>query len=296
MNKIDVHADDYGITMNTSKEMMEGINAGKLRSISIMPNMSCFEEAAKYYFSNLEEGKSPLLSVHLNFMEGYCLSKKQEVRDLVDEKGLFTLSWIQLVKYNYSLRKRAILKEQLKKEIKAQIEKVDNAYHLFEKGKLRIDSHQHTHMIPLVMEAAIEVIKENNYPVEYIRLSKEPWSVYLKQVRLLTTYRPVNLVKVMILNYFSHKDERLLKAVGLKPMLLSGVMLSGKMDASRLKTLIPGLKACAERKALPLEILFHPGTGLKEEMGEEFNHFDANEFYLSPNRKIEYESMMELKL
>ena len=296
MINIDVHADDYGITMNTSKEMMEGINAGKLRSISIMPNMSCFEEAAKYYFANLEEGRNPLLSVHLNFMEGYCLSKKQEVRDLVDEKGLFTLSWIQLVKYNYSLRKRAILKEQLKKEIKAQIKKVDSAYHLFEKGKLRIDSHQHTHMIPLVMEAVIDVIKENNYPVEYIRLSREPWSVYLKQVRLLTTYRPVNLVKVMILNYFSHKDERLLKAVGLKPMLLSGVMLSGKMDASRLKTLIPGLKACAERKALPLEILFHPGTGMKEEMGEEFNHLDANDFYLSPNRKIEYESMMELRI
>ena len=56
MINIDVHADDYGITMNTSKEMMEGINAGKLRSISIMPNMSCFEEAAKYYFANLEEG------------------------------------------------------------------------------------------------------------------------------------------------------------------------------------------------------------------------------------------------
>ena len=45
MHTIDVHADDYGLTMNTSRGIMEGIKAGKLNSISIMPNTSCFDKA-----------------------------------------------------------------------------------------------------------------------------------------------------------------------------------------------------------------------------------------------------------
>ena len=50
MRKVDVHADDYGLTLNTSKDIMEGINAGKLNSISIMPNTTCFEEAREYFY------------------------------------------------------------------------------------------------------------------------------------------------------------------------------------------------------------------------------------------------------
>ena len=47
---------------------------------------------------------------------------------------------------------------------------------------------------------------------------------------------------------------------------------------------------------MQLEVLFHPGTALKEEVGKEFNHPDANEFYLSNNRKIEYKAMMQLEI
>ena len=159
--KIDVHADDYGLTMNTSVDIMEGINAGKLNSISIMPNTTCFEKTKEYFYANIDMNKMPSISVHLNFMEGYCVADKSNLSYLVDEKGLFCISWGTLVKYNYHPAIRNKVKEQLKTEIAAQLEKTIQGYGLLENGKsLRVDSHQHTHMIPIVMEALLEVINQ----------------------------------------------------------------------------------------------------------------------------------------
>ena len=296
MKKIDVHADDYGLTLNTSKEMLEGINAGKLDSISVVPNMSAYDSSYELWKEKLDETKNPAISVHLNFMEGHCCSNPAKLDYLVDASGLFNISWGTLVKYNYNYFIRKQVKEQLKLEIAAQLSKVIKSYALLNERKLRVDSHQHTHMIPIVMEALIEVINEKNYPTEYIRISKEPWWVYLKYPKFYTSYRPINMVKVMILNWYAIKDEKMLVKYNISSMLLSGVFLSGKMDYVRISRLLPELIKVAEKKQLALEILFHPGTAKKDEVGKEFNHPDANEFYLSPNRHIEYEAMMNLNM
>lgn len=295
MKKIDIHADDYGLTMNTSKDIMKGINAGKLYSISIMPNTSCFEAAKEYFYEHIDKSKMPAISVHLNFMEGYCVADKSRLSYLVNEEGLFRISWGSLVKYNYNPVIRNKVKEQLKIEIEAQLERVIAGYRLLEERRqLRVDSHQHTHMIPIVMEALLEVIKRKKYPTEYIRISKEPWSVYFRKMYFISSYRIINMIKVVVLNWYSAKDEKLIKDLGIPGMYLSGVFLSGKMDIVRVRALLPDLKEAADKKNVQLEVLFHPGSALEKETGKEFNHPDATQFYLSPNRKIEYEAMMKL--
>ena len=295
MKKIDIHADDYGLTLNTSKDILDGVNAGKLDSISVVPNMSSYEEALVVWKNELKRGLEPLVSVHLNFMEGHCCAPVQEVNLLVDKNGYIKLSWIDLVKYNYSFSKYKGVKEQLKIEIRKQLWKVIDDYRLLDGKKLRVDSHQHTHMIPIVMKALLEVIEEDKIPTEYIRVSKEVVLPYLKKLRYYSTYRIINLIKVMILNFFSWEDEKLLKRRGMPSMILSGVFLSGRMDRERVESLLPDLKKMAEQKNMTLEVLFHPGSALKEEVGEEFVSEDANEFYLSSNRKIEYDAMMNLQ-
>lgn len=240
---IDIHADDYGLTLNMSKDILNGINEGKLTSISIMPNMSCFENAKELFYANIDKSRMLDISVHLNFMDGYCVSDKSKLSFQVDEKGLFSISWGDLVKYNYNYFVREKVKTQLKIEIKAQLYRVMEAYRLLEAGKkLRIDSHQHTHMIPIVMEALLEVINEEKIPTEYIRISKEPWIVYLKEVKYIPTYRIINIIKVLILNWYARKDEHLLEGNKVPAMFLSGVFMSGKMDIERVQTLLPELK------------------------------------------------------
>ena len=38
------HADDYGISINASKEILALVQQGKLSGISVIPNMSCFAD------------------------------------------------------------------------------------------------------------------------------------------------------------------------------------------------------------------------------------------------------------
>lgn len=294
MSKIDIHADDYGLTMNTSKAILEGVNAGKLDSISIVPNMENYKAAVDLWKQELKENIRPKISIHLNFMEGHCLASKEKVDLLVDDKGYFKISWIDLVKYNYNPAKYKTVKNQLKTEIREQLHRVIADYELVKEKKLRVDSHQHTHMIPIVMKALLEVIEEEKIPTEYIRISKEAVLPYLKQVKYYSTYRLINLVKVAILNFFSMEDEKLLRERNIPTMILSGVFMSGHMDIDRVTAVLPDLKKKAGKKNVTLEVLFHPGTALKEEVGAEFVSEEAKEFYFSPGRKIEYQAMMTL--
>lgn len=294
MSKIDIHADDYGLTMNTSKAILEGVNAGKLDSISIVPNMENYKAAAELWKKELKQGLEPKISVHLNFMEGHCLASKEKVGLLADDKGYFKISWIDLVKYNYNPAKYKTVKNQLKAEIREQLHRVMADYELVKEKKLRVDSHQHTHMIPIAMKALLEVIEEEKIPTEYIRISKEAVLPYLKQIKYYPTYRLINLVKVAILNFFSMEDEKMLRERNIPSMILSGVFMSGHMDIDRVTAVLPDLKKKAGKKSLTLEVLFHPGSALKEEMGAEFVSEEAKEFYFSPGRKIEYQAMMTL--
>ena len=51
------------------------------------------------------------------------------------------------------------------------------------------------------------------------------------------------------------------------------------------------LKEKCEKIGKKYEVLFHPGTLLDNECGEEFINPDAVKFYISDKRKIEFESM-----
>lgn len=292
--QIDIHADDYGLTANTSKAILEGINAGKLNSTSIMPNMKNFFQAALYWKQNLKNDANPMISVHLNFMEGQCLSSKEMLPHLVDSKGLFHISWGDLVKYNFNPFARKQVKQELKIEIKAQTQRVADTYNIDLQSQLRIDSHQHTHMIPIVLEAIAEVLEEEKWSVSYIRITREAVGPYLHAIPYWRTHECINIIKVMILNTFAVWDKKIFRQMGMTDMLLSGVFFSGKMSLERVSCILPYLKKTAEKRNCNLEILFHPGTALISEMGEEFNHPGANVFYLSQGRQKEYEAMMKL--
>lgn len=290
MEEIDIHADDYGLSVNTSRSILSCIHADRLNSISVLPNMSCFDECLKLWEKELpEQKKRPAVSIHLNFVEGHCLCAPEKLNLLVDSDGYFKTSWVSLFWSCFSLHRKQI-KAQLKLEIKAQIEKIRSTY--LEDDRLRIDSHQHTHMIPVVFDALHEVIAENHYKIKYIRNSRDFLFPYLRQVSLWPTYRPINLVKVLILNILSFRMERKLKKFGINRMYLWGILMSGKMDRPRIKKLFPSISKIAANHKRTLEILFHPGTLLADEDGKDFVNRDAVAFYTSKNRKIEFETLM----
>lgn len=292
--KIDIHADDFGESLHASKDILECLKNGKLDSISVLANMSCFEKCAEMYRAEREcFKKEPLISVHLNLMEGRCLSEPEILEGLVDREGHFCISWEKLFFQSW-LPGRSELKNKLKKEIFLQIEAVKKEFP--EMDKLRIDSHQHTHMIPVVADALFEVLEENQWEVEYIRNAKEPIGPFLKMNSLYSSYQAINFVKNILLNFCSVLLERKLKIRKVAPMYLWGLIMSGHMDEERVRKLLPSMVKKAEKKGRILEILFHPGRVLEEEISEEFSQKDAILFHVSKDREIEKEAVLNLSV
>lgn len=307
MAKIDIHADDYALTVNTSRDMLDCMKAGKLNSISIVPNMSCFERCMNMLYEEIPQLPFlPLMSVHLDFVEGRSLAGQKEVPLLTKaDSDLMGLSWGGLFKLSYLPWKRQEAKEQIEKEIKAQIERVEAAVRVCmeiadkhqipcrQKG-LRVDSHQHAHMIPVVWETLTEVLEQGNYKVEYIRNSKEVLGVFLSEKSLWKTYRPINFVKNRLLSVYSHRADGYMKAHGMEQMYLWGLIMSGRMDYGRIQKLYGAMRDKAQRDNRVLEILFHPGITLPEEVTEEIAKEAVETFYLLEDRHVEKEAVMKM--
>lgn len=285
--KVDIHADDYGYTLNTSKEILDCIKKGYLNSISIICNTNAFEESMKMLYCEIPALPFlPLMSVHICLPEG---------------KGdILPLSWKEL------LFLKPLKKEELKKEIKRQIEIVNNAINVcikiakendipvYQKG-IRLDSHVHTHPIPIVWKSLIEVIEEENYKVEYIRNSKEPLFPFLKHKKLMASYGLVNLLKNRILMLFSKKIDNYCDKHSIEKMYLWGLLMSGNMDIDRINILFKDVYNYACNHNRNLEILFHPGMAIDNEYSNEMNKDNFLNFNVSINRRIEKNALFELE-
>ena len=301
--QIDIHADDYALTVHTSQDMLECMKEGVLDSFSIICNTSSFDECMEMLNQAIPSFSFlPLISVHLNLVEGFALS---EGLRLIAENGVMSLGWkgVWLMAFT---GKRRQLKEELKKEIKAQIDRtwevakkcfqIAEENHIpYEQNHLRIDSHQHIHSIPIVWEALMEAIEENGYEVEYIRNPKEPLLPFIKEISLWKSYRPVNFIKNRILMLYSKENDSYCDRNHMQKMYMWGLVMSGKMDFERIKKIYPEMLKKTERDNRRLEILFHPGTALKEEHKGEIARESMEDFYLSDGRNIEKQTLLQIK-
>lgn len=308
MPKTDIHADDYALTIGTSKDILSCMEKGQLGSISVIPNMSCFRECMELLYQAIPALPFlPEMSVHLDFMEGRSLAGACLVPMLTRSgSDLMAVSWGKLILLSYLPWKRRAAKEQLKREIKAQIETAQAAIsramdiakeHGVSCGQkdIRIDSHQHTHMIPVVWEALTEIIGEEHYEVEFIRNSKEMLGSFLSEISLWKTYRPINFVKNILLSLYSHKVDCYAKAHGMEPMYVWGLVMSGHMDYDRIVKLYPKITEKAGKDNRILEMIFHPGRMLPEEMSQEIGEEAAQDFYLRSDRHVEMDAVGLMK-
>lgn len=288
---VDIHADDYALTVNTSKEMLELMKDGIFDSISIIPNSSCHDECIDILCENIPTlPYLPKMSVHLNLVEGISLSDNDG--SLIDTtwKSLFFASYIPV--FGTRIRKR--IRSEINCQIRKCMDSIDKCISAAraadipcDQKKIRIDSHQHTHMIPIVRRALFECIAENGYETEYIRNSKEPLWPFLSMLSLVGSYRVVNMIKNRLLYAFSGRIDRNAARAGHRPMFLWGLVMSGRMDEDRITKLYPCVTAYAKKHGRDIEILFHPGKMGTYEICPEIPQNAADEFYLSVNRDAE---------
>lgn len=281
MSKVIVHADDYAISEHVSKSIIEQIKSGAIQSISLIPNMKSTKSGIKM----LEPyANQVLVSIHLNLVEGRCVANRESVSMLTDSSGYFKLSWLQIMLKSIN----KTFREQVRKEFRAQIKETEA---LLRKagftGKLRLDSHQHTHMIPLLFLEVCHLTKE--FDVEYIRLTREPIIPFLKTWNKQKTYRMVNLIKNFLLNLFSIPDRWFLSKLRLQYSYFFGLLFTGKMDYERVIRILPLMP-----KKRDIELVVHAGRMLESEVTKEYNKKDFIKEHLSSRRLLELETVERL--
>ena len=77
------HSDDYGISRYSCEQILNCCDHGKLQSVAILANSSYYDAAIQTLRPYVDSGKLAI-TVHLNLVEGPCLSEKSEVSLLAD--------------------------------------------------------------------------------------------------------------------------------------------------------------------------------------------------------------------
>lgn len=274
-------ADDYGLCDESSKRILQCVDKGILNKVSIFPNFSPVD------LQELMQTGNVRISLHLNLVEGKCLSCADEINLIADKNGNFRHTFGGLFRL-YLFRKKEF-EQQVYKEIKAQV--------LFWQSQLPpdvpfcIDSHQHTHMIPSVFRSMMRVLTDENINPGYIRIPAEPVLPYLKKPSLFLTYSPVNIIKQWLLKFLWIKDKAYVNSDMAKTYFF-GILFSGRMDEKRVSKILPEYVKIAEKNGRDIEVLFHPGYLEKGEC--DIKNISFDKFYFSENRKTEYNSVMKI--
>lgn len=286
------HADDYGISEKQTQMICDCFK-GRLNSVSIMPNSLELQNAIAVIPEQCVRKV-----VHLNFIEGHCVSETSLIPMLVDENGMFRCTFGMALKYGLSGKaKREEAYNQFCIEIKAQILRVMSM--LPDNTLLSIDSHQHLHMIPLVFRALLNVIQELRQlcklrGIDTVRVSVDPLKPILSMPRMFFRVPFKNHIKWWVLRVLSIGERRKLQQLGARVPVFFGMFFTCQMEEHVVSKLLPKYKAIADKKELDLELMFHPGGIYDDEQLLDATQKELKNFYASKYRLAEYKALLSV--
>ncbi|MCR5671717.1 MAG: ChbG/HpnK family deacetylase [Butyrivibrio sp.] len=289
---IEYHADDYGLFKTQSRHIIECFHKGALNGISIMPNSPYLKEC----MDDIEDIRKDLfVTCHLNFVEGKPLAKDQAGL-LTGSDGSFGIGFGKLLLVSYIPFVKKKYQKQLEKEISAQLAACSP---YMNNGKYRIDGHVHFHMLPVVFDALMNVIRSENLEVSYIRFPREVTAVYSEIKGKTRDFKPINYLKVFILNRLADRNERkygeILRNMRVEEKLFMGVMLSGHMFYENVQPcLTKAYEVMGDKGLRDLEILFHPGDVTEPSEVSQITSKDDLDFltHNSKNREREAQALL----
>lgn len=279
-------ADDYGISIDGNSRIENCLENGVLNKVSVLPNGEISD------FKQRLSGSNTTISLHINLVEGCPLSSAKDIDLLISDNGYFKYSFIGLFFLSIS-NKRKEFEKQVYTEIQSQIKFWKKA--MGENISVSIDSHQHTHMIPLIFKTLMRVIEDESLNVEYMRIPAEPILPYAFTPSLYFEYHPVGLIKQWLLKNFAFINRKELKKSKIQSAYFMGIMFSGKLNEVRIKKLLPHYIRLAKKYNKDIEIVFHPGYVNGTEKLVDGVRQDFKKFYFSPRRKIEHDTLINFK-
>ncbi|RFP65347.1 ChbG/HpnK family deacetylase [Hymenobacter lapidiphilus] len=233
MRKVIINADDFGLCAPVNRAIVESFRAGNLTSTTMMVAMPGTEEGAQLAAEN------PGLAIGLHF----CLTEGRPLTNaasLVDAEGNFL--------ERGALMKKLLLGRVKQAEVAAEFEAQYNRLVALGIRPTHTDSHQHTHMNPVVFGAMLPLLKREKLSVR-LAIPVRP------SLKLLFT-RPPKFVKQGVL-YNASQSFRRQVLTRTNDLLVSVHDLStppASYTADILRALVHNAPASAE----VIELMVHP--------------------------------------
>ena len=226
------NADDFGLSSGINRGIESAYCDGILRSASLMPNGSAFDDAVGIARENPGLG----VGVHVSLVDERCLAPAGMLRGLAAEDGSLPSSYGAFVKA-FLARKFGVA--EVRTEIEAQVGRV------LATGiaPTHVDFHQHLHMLPGIFEVVLAVARSTGISVVRIPLDRAEHAGSVAR-RLHT-----RILSVLC----RHNASKLTRAGIRSAHHFHGLGQSGNMNESNLvatlRRLTPGVN----------EVMMHPG-------------------------------------
>ena len=238
MKRIILNADDFGRHKCINEAILKGVTQGCLRSASLMAVGPAFDDAVHICHEHPELGTG----LHLTLIDGRPVLPADEVPSLVTAAGCFYADHNAFLKQ--FLRGRVRL-DDIRRELTAQLQKMQAAGLQPD----HIDSHQHMHVLPGIIDIALNLAKNAGIPA--LRIPTAPLSA------------PEGFLSDGIgafigragLHTLAAMARRKARRAGLyAPEHFTGIVAGNAVDQAYLKTILDHLPEGTT------EVMLHPGT------------------------------------
>jgi predicted glycoside hydrolase/deacetylase ChbG (UPF0249 family) len=243
MRQLIVNADDFGLTEQVSRGILDAHREGIVTSTTLMANGRGFDAAVS--IGRREYGLG--IGVHLNLTEGLPVSPAANISTLVNRQGRLHLNPRRLLQ---GIMTRQVNLAEVEMELWRQITKVLAADIL----PTHLDGHKHVHILPGVGDIVIRLAQEFSIPsircpseaalrIPASRQSRSSWTMAAKQ------YLVGRTVSVFARRF----QEKLAKGGLCSPAHFYGLSQTGFLDALDILQILAGLPEGTS------ELMCHPG-------------------------------------
>jgi hopanoid biosynthesis associated protein HpnK len=244
MKQLIVNADDFGLTENVNRGILDAHREGIVTSATLLANGLAFEAAAaaSKRFPRLGVG------VHLNLTEGMPVAGASHIRTLVDRGGRLHLTparlWAGIATGQVSLA-------DIEFELRAQIKKVIRAG----VRPAHFDGHKHVHVLPPVSEIVLRLAREFHIPAVRCPMEQNAHASGPLRNRRLSRVSTVKqyLVSRAVSGLARSFRKKLKQAGLLAPAHFHGLSQTGFLDASAIRRILEQLPSGTS------ELMCHPG-------------------------------------
>ncbi len=237
LKQLIINADDFGISEIVNIGIIQGHTTGVISSTTIMPSGNAFEHAVALASANKDLG----IGVHLTLVGEKPISDPMKIQSLVDNEGCLATQYPRFL-LRYCLGK--IHLDDIRKELTAQVQKVVDCGIPI----THLDSHQHMHIVPGIIDITIEIAKK--FGIQKIRIPAEPY-LFLGGYPF-STARIVARAGLTFLAQLAHQK---IKRQGFAaPDHFFGMLAGGNMREEFLLHIIDNLPDGTS------EIMMHPGA------------------------------------